>query len=54
MTYAELTKKYMLKEISKEEYERRKEELIKSLLDRYEEHMIDEKDFKDRLNIIRD
>lgn len=52
MTYAELTRKYMLKEISKEEYERGKEELIYRLFDLYEESIIDKKVLRERLNLI--
>lgn len=53
MTYAELTRKYMLKEISKEEYERGKEELIYRLFDLYEESIMDEKTLRERLNLIK-
>lgn len=53
MTYAELTRKYMLKEISREEYERGKEELIYRLFDLYEESVIDEKILRARLNLIK-
>lgn len=49
MTYAELTRKYMLKEISREEYERGKEELIYRLFDLYEESIIDEKVLRKRI-----
>lgn len=53
MTYAELTRKYMLKEISKEEYERGKEELIYRLFDLYEEAIIDEEVLRERLKLIK-
>ena len=49
MTYAELTRKYMLTEISKKEYERGKEELIYRLFDLYEESIIDEKILRERI-----
>lgn len=49
MSYAELTRKYMLKEISREEYERGKEELICRLFDLYEESIIDEKVLRERI-----
>lgn len=49
MTYAELTRKYMLKEISREEYERGKEEIIYRLFDLYEESIIDEKVLRERI-----
>lgn len=52
MTYAELTRKYMLKEISKEEYERGKEEIIYSLFDLYEESIIDEKILRERIKLL--
>lgn len=52
MTYNELKKKYMLREISEEEYEKGKEELIRRLFERYEECLIDEKDLKTRIKII--
>lgn len=53
MTYAELTRKYMLKEISKEEYERGKQEIIYNLFTLYEESIIDEKVLRERLNLIK-
>ena len=53
MTYAELTRKYMLKEISREEYESRKEEIIYRLFDLYEESIMDEETLRERLNIIK-
>lgn len=53
MTYAELTREYMLKEISKEEYEHGKEELIYRLFDLYEESIMDEKTLRERLNLIK-
>ena len=52
MTYAELTRKYMLKEITKEEYERGKEEIIYRLFDLYEESIMDEETLRERLNLI--
>lgn len=52
MTYAELTRKYMLKDITKEEYEREKEELIYRLFDLYEESIMDEKVLRERLKIL--
>lgn len=53
MTYAELTRKYMLKEITKEEYEREKEEIIYRLFDLYEESIMDEETLRERLNLIK-
>lgn len=53
MTYAELTRKYMLKEISREEYERGKEEIIYKLFDLYEESIIDEEVLRERFNLIK-
>lgn len=53
MTYAELTRKYMLKEISKEEYEHGKKELIYRLFDLYEESIMDEETLRERLNLIK-
>ena len=53
MTYAELTRKYMLKDITKEEYERGKEDLIYKLFDLYEESIIDEEVLRARLNLIK-
>lgn len=53
MTYAELTRKYMLKEITKEEYERGKEEIIYRLFDLYEESIMDEETLRERLNLIK-
>jgi hypothetical protein len=52
MTYAELTRKYMLKEISREEYERGKEEIMYTLFTLYEESIMDEETLRERLNII--
>lgn len=52
MTYAELTRKYMLKEISKEEYERGKEELIYKLFTLYEESIIDEEILRERIKLL--
>lgn len=49
MTYAELTRKYMLKEITEEEYKRGKQELIYRLFDLYEESIIDEKVLRERI-----
>ena len=54
MTYRDLKRKYMLHEITKEEYELGKERLIRILFDAYEEHIIDEKTFKDKINILKD
>lgn len=53
MSYAELTRKYMLKEISREEYERGKEDIIYRLFDLYEESIMDEKTLRERLNLIK-
>lgn len=53
MTYAELTRKYMLKEISKEEYEHGKKEIIYRLFDLYEESIMDEKTLRERINLIK-
>ena len=52
MTYAELTRKYMLKEISREEYEYGKEELIYKLFTLYEESIIDEEILRERIKMI--
>ena len=52
MTYAELTRKYMLKEISREEYERGKEEIIYRLFDLYEESIMDEEILRERLKML--
>ena len=52
MTYAELTRKYMLKEISREEYERGKEEIIYTLFTLYEESIMDEEILRERLKIL--
>lgn len=49
MTYAELTRKYMLKEITKEEYELGKENIICMLFSLYEESIIDEGILRERL-----
>ena len=49
MTYAELTRKYMIKEITEEEYKRGKEELIYELFTLYEETIIDEDVLRERL-----
>lgn len=49
MTYAELTRKFMLKEISREEYEREKKEIIYRLFDLYEESIMDEKTLRARI-----
>ena len=52
MSYAELTRKYMLKEIAKEEYEYGKEDLIYKLFTLYEESIIDEKILRARIKIL--
>lgn len=49
MTYAELTRKYMLKEITKEEYEQGKENIICMLFNLYEESIMDENMLRERL-----
>lgn len=49
MTYAELTRKYMLKEISKEEYERGKREIMYTLFTLYEESIMDEDLLREKL-----
>lgn len=54
MTYRDLKRKYMLHEITKEEYELGKEQLIRNLFDMYEEYVIDENTFKDKINILKD
>lgn len=54
MTYNELKKKYMLHEISKDEYEKGKEALIRGLIERYEECEIAENDLTYKLNIINE
>lgn len=48
MTYNELKRKHLLREISEEEYQREKEKLIQKLFERYEECIIDEKEFKEK------
>lgn len=53
MTYRELKKKYMLHEIPKEEYDKGIEQMIERLFDIYEENIIDEKVFKDKLKSLR-
>lgn len=53
MTYAELTRKYMLKEITEEEYKHGKEELIYNLFTIYEESIIDEKTLRTRIKSLR-
>lgn len=52
MSYAELTRKYMLKEITKEEYEQGKENIIYSLFTIYEESIMDEDTLRERLKRI--
>lgn len=54
MTYREIKRKYMLKEISEEEYERCKEKLIEKLFEMYEENIIDEKMLKDKTDMLRE
>lgn len=49
MTYAELTRKYMLKEITKEEYEHGKENIICMLFNLYEESIMDEDILREKL-----
>ena len=53
MTYSELKRKYMLHEITKEEYEKGKDDLIHRLFEMYEECKIDENILKDRLEILK-
>ena len=52
MTYSELKRKYMLHEITKEEYEHGKEELIYKLFTLYEESIIDKEILRARINIL--
>lgn len=52
MTYAELKIKYMLKEITKEEYERGKAELIYKLFTLYEKPIIDEEILRARIKLL--
>lgn len=54
MTYRELQKKYMLHEITIEEYERGKEKIIERLFDMYEENIIDDEILKNKMNILND
>lgn len=49
MSYAELTRKYMLKEITKEEYEQGKENIIYSLFNLYEESITNEDMFREKI-----
>lgn len=53
MTYSELKRKYMLHEITKEEYEKGKDDLIRMLFEMYEECKIDEDLLKDRVEILK-
>lgn len=52
MTYAELTRKYMLKEIIKEEYKQGKKNIIYTLFTLYEESIMDEDMLRERLKKI--
>ena len=52
MTYSELKRKYMLKEISKEEYEREKEEIIYKLFTLYEYSIIDDENLRAKIKIL--
>ena len=52
MTYVELTRKYMLKEITEEEYKREKENIICMLFNLYEESIMDEDMLRERLKQI--
>ena len=54
MTYRDLKKKYMLHEISREEYEKGKKRLIERLYEMYEESVIDKEEFKNKLDKLRD
>ena len=49
MSYAELTRKYMLKEITKEEYEQGKENIIYSLFNLYEESITNEDMLREKI-----
>lgn len=53
-TYNELKRKYMLHEITEEEYEQEKRKLIEKLFDMYEERVIGKQDLKDKLKNIED
>ena len=53
MDYRELKKKYMLHEISKDEYEHGIDQMIVRLFDMYEENIIDKKVLKDKLKMFR-
>lgn len=53
MTYNELKRKYMLHEITKEEYEKGKANLIHRLFEMYEECKIDENILEDKLEILK-
>ena len=52
MTYAELTRKYILKEILREEYEQGKEKIVYTLFTLYEEVIIDEEILRKRLKLL--
>ena len=52
MTYGELKRKYMLKEISKEEYEHEKEEIIYKLFTLYEYSIIDDENLRAKIKIL--
>lgn len=53
MTYNELKRKYMLHEITKEEYEKGKNDLIHRLFEMYEECKVNENVLEDRLEILK-
>jgi hypothetical protein len=44
----------MLHEISKDEYERGKENIIRKLFDMYENNIIDDEVLKNKMNILND
>lgn len=53
MTYRELRRKYMLKEITEEEYERGKEKIFERLFEMYEENIVDETTLTNKIKILK-
>lgn len=52
MLYRDLKRKYMLKEITEEEYEKEKTLIIERLLDLYAMDMLTKEQFLEKLNIL--
>lgn len=53
MTYRELKRKYLLKEITEEEYEQGKEKIFERLFEMYEENIIDQTTLTNKIKMLK-